>query len=63
MTSWAEQMRHDAALRAFVHGEINRAAIDAQALRVENEHQREVIQSQKDKIRELENQLAKRKKG
>jgi predicted nucleic acid-binding Zn-ribbon protein len=43
MTSYAEQARTDPALAAFIAAEVARAGVELAALKVEHEHQREVI--------------------
>jgi hypothetical protein len=60
-TSWAEQMKHDAALRAFVQGEISRAGIDVHTAQVELEHCRDVIADQHRQILQLQAQLGAKK--
>jgi hypothetical protein len=54
MHSWAEQLKLDAALRAFVEAEINRAHVDLQALRAENERLRSMNLALDQKVKALE---------
>lgn len=62
MTSYLEEMQHNPALRAFVEAQRGQAAVELAALKVENEHQRAVIESQKQRLAELEPKPG-RKKG
>lgn len=61
MISYAEQMSHDPALRAFVEAQRGQAAVELAALKVEYEHQCEVIESQRQRIQLLEQQLKKKR--
>jgi hypothetical protein len=62
VTSYAEQVRHNPALKAFVEAEVARACVRLASLLVENEHQRLVIDDQKRRIAELEAATKKGKK-
>jgi hypothetical protein len=62
MTSYAEQVQHNPALKAFVEAEVARACVRLASLLVENEHQRMVIDDQKRRIAELEAAVKKGKK-
>jgi hypothetical protein len=62
MTSYAEQVQHNPALKAFVEAEVARACVRLASLLVENDHQRMVIDDQKRRIAELEAAAKKGKK-
>jgi hypothetical protein len=62
MTSYAEQVQHNPALKAFVEAEVARACVRLASLIVENDHQRMVIDDQKRRIAELEAAAKKGKK-
>jgi hypothetical protein len=54
VTSYAEQVQHNPALKAFVEAEVARACVRLASLIVENEHQRMVIDEQQRRIAALE---------
>jgi hypothetical protein len=54
VTSYAEQVQHNPALKAFVEAEVARACVRLASLIVDNDHQRMVIDDQKRRIAELE---------
>lgn len=54
MTTWAERAAVDPSLRAFVDGEIGRAHVELQALRVEHERDQEAIKTLQAKVEELQ---------
>jgi hypothetical protein len=62
VTSYAEQVQHNPALKAFVEAEVARACVRLASLIVENDHQRMVIDDQKRRIAELEAAAKKGKK-
>jgi hypothetical protein len=62
VTSYAEQVQHNPALKAFVEAEVARACVRLASLIVENEHQRMVIDEQQRRIAELEAAVKKGKK-
>jgi hypothetical protein len=62
VTSYAEQVQHNPALKAFVEAEVARACVRLASLLVENDHQRMVIDDQKRRIAELEAAAKKGKK-
>jgi hypothetical protein len=63
MTSYAEQVKYNPALAAFVQAEIARAGVELAALKVEAEHAQAVIAQQAATIRQLEAALKDAQKG
>ncbi len=61
MTSYLEQLAHDARWRAFVDAQRGHDAVELAALKVEHAHLQNVIEAQQQKIEMLEQQAKRRK--
>jgi hypothetical protein len=63
MTSYSQLAQHDPALAAWRDAEIARAGVELAALKVEHEHQAEVIAQQAERIEQLKAALKDAQKG